>query len=81
MACGCPVMSSGCGSLKEVVGDAALVIDPEDVPGMARQLSAMADDVFLRKQLRNAGLKRAQHFNWQKSAERTLEAYSAVGNR
>ena len=42
MACGCPVISSLRGALKEVVGDAALIADPEEVVSMASQLEIFA---------------------------------------
>lgn len=80
MACGCPVMSSGRGSLKEVVGDAAIVIDPEDIQTMTQQLAAMANDAALRKRLSAAGLKRAQQFNWQRTAAQTLDVYRQCAN-
>jgi glycosyltransferase involved in cell wall biosynthesis len=75
MACGCPVISSDCGSLGEVVGDAAAVVDPQDVHSMAQQLITLANDAVLRARLRIAGLARAQCFNWQRTAEQTLEVY------
>ncbi|HZV33789.1 MAG TPA: glycosyltransferase family 1 protein [Verrucomicrobiae bacterium] len=78
MACGCPVMSSGRGALKEVVGDAVALIDPEDVPSMARQLASLAEDGLLRARLRAAGLKRAQCFNWERTAAQTMEVYRSV---
>jgi glycosyltransferase involved in cell wall biosynthesis len=78
MACGCPVISSTCGSLGEVVGPAAAVVNPEDVSSMAGQLAALAGDAGLRERLRVLGLEQAQCFNWQKTASRTLEVYESV---
>jgi glycosyltransferase involved in cell wall biosynthesis len=76
MACGCPVLSSTRGSLGEVLADAAETVKPEDIADLQRQLTRLASDVELRERLRAAGLKRAQHFDWQKTAAATLETYA-----
>lgn len=78
MACGCPVMASTCGSLGEVVGDAALITDPESVRDMAEQLTRMATDESRREQLRAAGLARARLFDWARTATATMEAYESA---
>lgn len=78
MACGCPVISSACGSLGEVVGRAAAMVDPEDINSLACQLTALASDAGLRERLRALGLDQAQRFNWQRTAAETLEAYQRV---
>jgi len=53
MACGCPVISSARGALGEVIGNAAAIIDPEDIGSITRQLSAVADDPDLRARMLN----------------------------
>jgi glycosyltransferase involved in cell wall biosynthesis len=78
MACGCSVISSARGSLAEVVGDAAVIIEPEDVNSLANQLSALATTPVLRERLRAAGLTRARQFNWDVAAEQTLKVYEKV---
>ena len=78
MACACPVLCSTCGALGEVVGDAAALAEPEDVAGWARQLGALAAEPALRSRLRAAGLARAQRFNWEGTAARTLEVYATA---
>jgi glycosyltransferase involved in cell wall biosynthesis len=75
MACGCPVVASDRGSLAEVIGDAALVVDPEDVSDMKSKLARVAAEPDLRARLRAAGLERAQSFNWNKTARATLDVY------
>jgi glycosyltransferase involved in cell wall biosynthesis len=75
MACGCPVISSACGSLGEVVGEAAAMVDPEDVGSMSQQLTALAVDEGLRERLRKAGLLQAQRYDWQRTARETIEVY------
>jgi glycosyltransferase involved in cell wall biosynthesis len=75
MACGCPVICSTRGSLGEVVGDAAAIVDPEDVASITQQLTALAGDASLREQLRIAGLAQAKNFTWEKTAAETLKVY------
>ena len=75
MACGCPVLSSNRGALPEVVGDAGLLVDPEDGPALKTQLARIATDEVLRERLRAAGLQRARQFDWSETATRTLEVY------
>lgn len=79
MACGCPVLCSTCGSLGEVVGSAASIINPEDVDSMANQLGLLAADAALREGLRNAGLAQAKKFDWVRTAADTLSVYAGLG--
>ena len=81
MACGCPVISSSCGSLGEVIGDAAVIIDPENIQAMAAQLRILATDVDLKKRLRAAGLSQARKFDWNRTAAETLKVYERAANR
>ena len=78
MACGCPVLCSTRGALGEIVGDAAAAVDPEDVTALKTQLAALAGDPAWRAKLRAAGLARARHFNWQRTASKTLEVYASA---
>jgi glycosyltransferase involved in cell wall biosynthesis len=75
MACGCPVACSPRGALAETVGEAAAIVDPEDIGGMEWELGRLAEDGNWRATLRAAGLKRAAQFNWDRAAVTTLEAY------
>ena len=75
MACGCPVISSGRGSLEEVVGDAARIVDPESVMEMKDALTLLAGDFRARERLQAAGLERAQQFNWKITARETMRIY------
>jgi glycosyltransferase involved in cell wall biosynthesis len=80
MACGCPVLSSRRGGLAEVVGDAAGLLDPEDVRQMAAALAHVTSDPAWRSALCKAGLANAQRFDWSRNAERVLRCYrSAAG--
>jgi glycosyltransferase involved in cell wall biosynthesis len=79
MACGCPVICSAAGALSEVVGDAALTIDPRNVGQLTRHLGRVAGDAGERSRLRAAGLRRAAEFDWCRTAARTVEVYERVG--
>jgi alpha-1,3-rhamnosyl/mannosyltransferase len=78
MACGTPVVTSDVSSLPETVGDAALLIDPLDVDGLAGAIRRLWDDEALRRDLRARGLARAREFSWERTARLTLEAYAAA---
>jgi len=75
MACGTPVVASDRASLPEVVGDAALLVDPEDVDALAGAVRrALADDA-LAADLRERGLRRASLYSWAACAQATVSAY------
>ena len=78
MACGTPVVTSNVSSLPEVVGDAALTIDPYDVAGLAAAIERVLADAALRAELRAKGLARAQQFTWEHAARATLAVYEQV---
>jgi glycosyltransferase involved in cell wall biosynthesis len=78
MACGTPVVVSNVSSLPEVVGDAGLLVDPEDVSELAVAIWRVLTDEALREDLIAKGFKRAQCFSWEKTALQTLELYRRV---
>jgi glycosyltransferase involved in cell wall biosynthesis len=79
MACGLPVVAANRASLPEVVGDAGLLVEPDDLDGIAGAVTRIVADPALRADLRQRGLKRASEFTWERTAERTLAVYHAVG--
>lgn len=76
MACGCPVISSTGGALREMVGSAGILINAEDTAGLAAQMIRLANDPGLRNQLRSTGLAHAQKFTWEAAARATTEVYA-----
>ncbi|MFN5929342.1 MAG: glycosyltransferase, partial [Roseiflexaceae bacterium] len=78
MACGTPTLVSDVSSLPEVVGDAALRVDPYDTPEIARQLKILVNDDTVRTQLRVAGPKQAQLFRWHDAAHQVIQAYHTL---
>ena len=67
MSCGTPVVTSRISSLPEVVGDAAVLVDPYSVEDIALGISRLLDDHDLRRQLVDKGLARARSFSWERS--------------
>ena len=78
MACGTPVVASNTSSLPEVVGDAALTVDPYDVEGLAKAMEQLLNDEELRNEMRTRGLARAKLFSWERTARETLKVYEEV---
>lgn len=81
MACGAPVLCANTSSLPEVVGDAALMVDPASVAAIAAGLRRLLDDPALRDEFRSRGLRRAGAFSWQRTARLILAVYAAVAER
>jgi len=81
MKCGAPVITGNRTSLPEVVGDAALMVNPFDETEIAAAIGRLLDDSDLRATLRVKGLKRAGEFEWNQTARRTLEIYQRVAER
>ncbi len=75
MAHGVPVLTSDRSSLPEVAGDAALLVDPLDVPAIAKGLVELVSDRALRERLAAAGPRRAAAFTWPATAAATWSAY------
>ena len=81
MACGVPVISSTRGSLKEVVADAALTVEPENATDIADALQKMSSSADERRHWRKAGFTNARRFDWNENATRTLEIYEQAIRR
>jgi len=75
MACGTPVVVSNTSALPEVVGDAALLVDPREVDEITVASWRLLSDQALRQQMIEKGLKRARLFSWRKAASETLSIY------
>ena len=78
MACGTPVITSNRSSLPEVVGNAALMIHPEDVLGLAESILKLIEDPAEHAKKSRLGIERARLFTWEKCASQTLEVYKKV---
>jgi glycosyltransferase involved in cell wall biosynthesis len=80
MACGTPVVTSNTSSLPEVVGDAALTVDPHHSEALARALTRLLGDEQLRADLRQKGYERAQHYTWADAARKLLTVYQQLSH-
>jgi O-antigen biosynthesis alpha-1,3-rhamnosyltransferase len=78
MACGVPVVSSNRTSLPEVVGDAGLLVDPEDEASLAAAVERILESSAVADELRTRGLRRAERFSWSTSADATVDVYRRV---
>lgn len=78
MACGCPVIVSPRGALAEVSGDAAYIVNPDQIDSIRLAMERVASDDSLRERLRQAGLKRAAEFDWRRTARETLRVYETA---
>lgn len=76
MACGTAVMTSNNSSLPEVVGNAALLVDPLDEADLAAGLERLLSDPQKRRSMSEAGLNRAAHFSWESVARQTMSVYA-----
>ena len=81
LACGTPTLVSNVSSLPEVVGTAALLVDPTDVPAMATELIRLVSDDDTRAALRIAGPVQAQSFSWVTAAQSVLRQYAQLTQR
>jgi glycosyltransferase involved in cell wall biosynthesis len=78
MTCGCPVVCGRSGSLSEVVGEAAELVDPMDPESIAVGLTRVLDSPALADDLRRRGRVRASLFSWDRCATETLGVYERV---
>jgi glycosyltransferase involved in cell wall biosynthesis len=78
LACGAPVVSACATSLPEVVGEAGLLVGPDDVPGWAEAMVQLARNEELRTRLRALGPAQAGRFSWERTARETAIAYRMV---
>jgi glycosyltransferase involved in cell wall biosynthesis len=75
MACGTPVVTTTGGSLPEVAGDAATLVDPGDDAALAAAIAKLATDPAARQDAAARGRRRAAGFTWARCAELTAAAY------
>jgi len=78
MACGTPVLASNKSSIPEVVGKAALLVDPLNPADIANGLQRIVFDRDLRQELRKKGLQRSSQFTWDTAAKMILEIYHHI---
>lgn len=77
MACGTPVITSNVASLPEVVGDAAILVDPADADSLTTAMERIADDTKVAEDLAGRGVARAAQFTWRRCTEAHVGVYEA----
>ncbi|MEA3338422.1 MAG: glycosyltransferase family 1 protein [Chloroflexota bacterium] len=78
LACGTPVVGSDASSLPEVVGDAGVLLPPDDAEGMSGALIQLATDESFRAELSRRALAQAARFSWERAARETLAVYRHI---
>lgn len=78
MACGAPVITSSDPALMETVGNAARLVNPNDVDNMARAMTEMLSDAGMRQHYSELGTNHVKKFSWEQTAMKTLEVYREV---
>jgi glycosyltransferase involved in cell wall biosynthesis len=77
MACATPVVTTRCGALPEVAGEATLYVDPQDADDLAATIVRLAEDDALARSLATAGLAQAAGFSWAAAARAMDEILAA----
>ncbi len=80
MACGTVIITSNVTSLPEVAGNAAILVNPTDIPAMVKAVGHLMEEPSYRKSLVERGLARIKLFTWEKTAEKVAEVYEKVLN-
>ncbi|MFZ5968759.1 MAG: glycosyltransferase family 4 protein [Bacillota bacterium] len=78
MSCGCPTITSNVSSIPEVVGDAALLIDPTNIEQLADAMAQILEDKVLAMNLIMKGLRKAASYSWEATAAKTLDVYKRL---
>jgi glycosyltransferase involved in cell wall biosynthesis len=80
MAHGTPVVTSNTSSLPEVVGNAAVLVNPENVFEIMRAIHRVLVDQELREKMKRRSYEQLKRFSWDSSARAVLEVYEKVGS-
>ncbi|PIU29466.1 MAG: glycosyltransferase family 1 protein [Candidatus Hydromicrobium americanum] len=75
MSCGLPVIASNCSALREVVGDAGILIPPNNHKEISKQILYVLKNEKIIEELKEKSLNQAKKFNWVKTAQKTLDVY------
>ena len=78
ISCGTPVITSNRASLPEVVGDSAIIVEPDDANGLAKAMERVLTDEGLRKQMSQKGIEQSKIFSWERAAKETLNVYESI---
>jgi glycosyltransferase involved in cell wall biosynthesis len=79
LACGVPVITTNISSLPEIVGDAGLLVPPDDEAALYQAMHHVLSDPGLMAEFAARGQKRAKQFTWERTARQTLQVYKRLG--
>jgi glycosyltransferase involved in cell wall biosynthesis len=80
MSLGVPVVATTAGAIPEVVGDAAVLVEPRDVPALAEALLVVLRDTTTRERLIAAGAQRVRAFSWQRAGQELAQLYRSLAD-
>jgi glycosyltransferase involved in cell wall biosynthesis len=78
MSIGVPVVATTAGAIPEVVGDAAVLVQPRDTAGLAEALRVVLEDATIRDRLIADGARRVQSFSWERAGLKMVDLYRAL---
>ena len=78
MACGTPVVASTAGACPEILGDAAILVDPYSAEELADAMYAMLKSKDLRKEFIEKGFQKAAEYSWEKCVKKTFAVYNMM---
>lgn len=78
MACGCPVIASDTSSLSEIIGEAAIKINPYKEDELAAVIVGFYQDAKKQEEYKTKGLLQSKKFSWNKTAEQTIKVYNHI---
>jgi glycosyltransferase involved in cell wall biosynthesis len=78
MACGAPVIAANVSSFPEVVGDAGIMVPPDDEEAWVEAMEHLLDNEEQRERMRSQSIARAGLFTWERTARETLAVYRKV---
>lgn len=81
MACGTPVITTAISAMQDQVGDAGLLVPPDDTAALSQAIERLLSDSALRRDLSDRGRRRAGEYTWTRTAQTTLQAYRWALNR
>ncbi len=81
MACGTPVIASNASSIPEAAGTAALLFAPQDMDGLVEAITAVIHSPSRQQEMRQAGLRQAARFSWERAGEETAVVYQQTRER
>ena len=78
MACGTPVITANVSAMPEVIGDAGILVEPNNYQLMADAVNNLQHNSVFRKQLIEKGLNRVKRFTWESTSEQIAQVYEGL---